>query len=207
MRKKTLTYSGFIVASLLIVLVFVTARTYVQLGIAVLLYPVIAYFALRLFPRKSWKAPLITVEIPKATAVATTKTEKRVEIADIDKRAFLKLIGAAGISFFIFSILNRRADAMFFGKAAANSGAVVLEDTEGHKINPAERQPTDGYKISEIDEDIITYYGFTNKDGAWLIMREDTDTSSFRYAKGETGFPNTWTGRERLKYDYFHNVF
>ena len=117
------------------------------------------------------------------------------EVADIDKRAFLKLIGATGISFFLFSLLGRRVEVPFFGRAVESG------------TNPVEGQPTDGYKISEIDDNTITYYGFTNKDGAWLIMREDTEASSFRYVKGDLEFSGNWSNRENLKYDYFHEVF
>lgn len=209
--RKTLTYPSFVIASLLVILIFVTAKTYTQLGIAVLLYLPLAFFALKVFPRKAWRKGL-SIEFPAIKPAQKTEVQKvevkkeRVEIADIDKRAFLKLIGAAGLSFFIFSLINRRADALFFGRAGG-SGTTTTQDSTGKIIDPAERQPTDGYKISEVDDNVITYYGFINKDGAWFIMREDTDTRSFRYAKGDSRFPTNWSKREQLKYDYFHNTF
>lgn len=132
--------------------------------------------------------------------------EKQYGIADSDKRAFLKLIGFAGVSFFLYSIFSRRSGVPLLN---GDAGPKVTgpEDTAGKKIHPAETHPTDGYRIAEIDDDAISYYGFTNKDGGWIIMREDTDTTSFRYTKGDTGFPDSWSNRERLKYDYYYNVF
>ena len=104
--KKILTYTGLTLAGVLLVVLFVTAKTYAQLGIAVALYPIIAFFALKTFPRKNNDKPLVTIHIPKPVVPEVTKTVKvegtGVEINDIDKRTFLKLIGATGISFFLF---------------------------------------------------------------------------------------------------------
>jgi hypothetical protein len=210
--RKTITYSGFAAVSLAVVAAFMTAKTYTQLGIAVLLYPLIVYFAYRLFIRRTRKVPVVTPVQPAVQPVETVKVEKvkakkeGTGISDNDKRDFLKMIGAAGLSFFLFSIFNRRAEGLFFGKAAG-SGITTLEDSTGKKINPAERQPTDNYLISEIDDNLIAFYGFTNKDGAWFILKEDPDEGSFRYIKGESNFSNNWTNRDNLNYDYYHNVF
>lgn len=208
--RKTLTYSSIAIASLLVALVFVTSKTYTQLGVAVLLYPTLVYFVFKVFPRKRWRTPTITVRIPSVQKVETETakpTREHVDVADIDKRAFLKLIGAAGISFFLFSLFSKRAEVPFFGKLAGTA-TTALTDIAGNKIDPAERQPMDGYQISEIDDNhAIAYYGFTNKKGEWLIMRQDTDTTSFRYSKGDSGFPGNWNNREQLRYDYFYNVF
>jgi hypothetical protein len=204
--RKILTYLGFIIAALLVVLAFVTARSYVQLAVAIVLYPLLVYFALKIFPRKAWQSypteqvaaiPPGTMEFP-GTGDAN--------VIDVDKRAFLKLIGVSGLSLFLYWIFTKKAGAPLFG-GISDSGTVSLEDTAGNKINPAERQPTDGYKITEIDDSIIAYYGFTSKDNSWFIMRLDTDTGSFRYARGNANFPGGWTGREQLKYDYYVNVF
>jgi hypothetical protein len=209
--RKTLTYSSFVVASLALIVVFVTATTYTQLGVAVLLYPLLVYFAYELFIRRNWKAPAITVQpqvkLAKKVGVETAKLQRKsVGIVDVDKREFLKMIGVAGISFFLFSIFTRRSESLFFGKAAG-PGISALEDSAGNKIDPAERQPTDGYRISEIDDNELTFYGFINKNGGWFIMKEDPNAGSFRYIKGESDFPGNWTNRESLKYDYFHNIF
>jgi len=211
--RKTLTYSSFVIISLVVAAAFVTARTYTQLGVAVVLYPVLAYFVFKLLPRKAWKAPVVTVQFPtKSAQKAKTETaevkREDVNVADIDKRAFLKLIGATGISLFLFSLLNKRAEVPFFGRGvAAGSGVATLTDTAGNKIDPAQQGPTDGYRISEIEDNETTFYGFTNKNGNWFVMKEDPETGSFRYSKGESNFPTNWTNRKYLKYDYFHNAF
>jgi len=195
--NKTLTYTGFAIAALGIVLAFVTAKTYTQLAIATVLYPALIYFALKMLSRSHGKGPVITIPIPlkPAKQIATTQGRK-VEVTDIDKRTFLKMIGAAGISFFVFSILGRRVDNLLFNKPSENADIGASPATLS----------TSGYRISEIDEGEITYYGFINGDGGWLIMREDTDSSSFRYAKGDLNFPGSWASRGNLKYDYYYNL-
>jgi hypothetical protein len=189
---------------------FVTATSYTQLAIAMLLYLPLAYFALQVFPRGLPKGRIITVEVvSKTTGPETAKPKKRgVDIRDTDKRAFLKLIGAAGISYFLFSLLGRRVDLSALGRAVG-LGTDNGDASPDQEIAPAGSGTlaTDGYKISEIEEGVITYYGFVNKNGGWFIMREDTNAASFRYARGDFGFPSSWTKREQLKYSYYHNAF
>lgn len=201
---KTITYSTFLLVSFLTLLAFVRAKTYTELAVAIVLYPALAYFALRLFPRKTWNKPVLSIKVP-IEPVQKTELE-RVDIADIDKRAFLKLIGVAGFYFFISSFFSRRGESLFFDKAT-NSGVTALEDPKGNKIYPAERHPTDGYEISEIDDSDTTFFGYTNTNGHWYIMKGDAETGSFRYTKGENDFHGNWTNRENLKYIYFHELF
>jgi len=205
--SKTLTYTGFAISGLIVVLAFVTAKTYTQLIIAILVFPFLAYFLLKILPRRTRKAPIFTIQMPARPAHKAEKAERpKVDVADIDKRIFLKLVGTAGISFFILSIFGRRVEALLFG-GASEPGVSSLAGTPNNQINSAGQLPVEGFKISEIDDDIISYYGFTDKDGAWLIMREDTEANSFRYARGDSRFSGSWSNRENLKYDYFHNLF
>ncbi len=197
---KTITYTSFAIATLLVVLAFVTAKSYAQLAIAVVLYPALAYFALKIFRRRTrghgaaFEAPVIALPtIPKHKEPAREK----VDIVDLDKRTFLKLIGATGISVFIFSLLGRRVASLLPGMAEDQIGAPQ-----------AESSPTSGYRITEVDESgPVAYYGFVAKDGAWMIMRDDTEANSFRYAKGDLGFEQSWARRANLKYDYYHDLF
>lgn len=204
--RKILTSCSFVIASLIEIMVFITATTYTQLAVAILLYPLLLYFIFKALPKKTRrytsKKPVTAIQQP----VKSAEKENVVGITDINKRAFLKLIGGVGLSLFLFSIFNKRAEGLFF-KSLPGSGGVSLEDIAGNKINPAQSHPMDGYRISDIDNNVITYYGFTNKDGAWFIMREDTDIGSFRYARGESNLTGNWTNRENLKYDYFSNIF
>lgn len=216
------------VNSALVTVVFATSTTYLQLIAATVLYFLLIFLAFIIFPRKiqtktqtksirvirlpiqptesdeSVKKDIL--EIPVETTETSSDSGSGISISDIDKRAFLKIVAGAGISLFLFSIFNRKTDNLF-AKGIQGSGRVILEDTEGNKISPAQNQPTDGYRISEIDDNIVSYNGFLNKDGAWYIMQIDTQTGSFRYAKGDSNFPNNWANRENLKYDYYNVVF
>lgn len=207
--RKTITYSTFIVITIVVIAMFLTAQTYAQLVLAAVLYPILAYLGFRIFPSKKNQSLVVSVQLttpPKAEAEMVEATNNTFDIADIDKRAFLKLIGVAGFSFFLFSLFSKKAQVPFFGKLAA-PGVTSVHDSAGNRIDPAERQPMDGYQISEIDDNVIAYYGFTHRNGSWLIMRQDSETMSFRYARGDAEFPGNWSNRERLTYDYFSNVF
>lgn len=212
--KKILKYSLFTLASFVVIAAFLLSQSYSQLGVAIVLYPIIIFFAYKLFINKGEIPQIATINVPHAKSTAKTAVEKLgiqeetsgfAGITDSDKRDFLKMIGAAGISFVLFSIFNRKQP-LFFG-GSNEPGRTTLEDTSGKKINPAMEQPTDSYIISEIDESYISYYGFINKEGGWFIMREDPDNGSFRYTKGDSDFSGNWTGRENQNYDYYHNVF
>lgn len=204
--RKFLTSCSFIIASVVVIVAFVTATTYTQLGVATLLYPLLIYFAFKAIPRKALRKPLSEIQPPVATEKVEEVKRENLGIADIDKRVFLKLVGGMGLSLFLFSIFSKKAEGLFF-KNLPGSGKVSLEDIAGNKIDPAQNQPMDGYRISEIDDNEITFYGFTNKDGAWIVMKEETDTGSFRYSKGDSNFPGNWSNREKLKYDYFSDIF
>lgn len=214
---KTLSYTGLIIAAFFVIVLFVTSKSYTQLYTAILLYPILTYIMLIVFPRSDQSdhtqqqsshniAEIVPEKSGKNLKLAIPR--EKVEIVDIDKRTFLKLIGTAGISFFLFSILGRRAEDYIFSKTqglgltpSQNSAPNVSMSPQGGSL------PSDEYKISEIDDGMISFYGFINKNGNWLIMREDTQENSFRYAKGESGFSNNWGNRSNLKYDYYHNLF
>ncbi len=219
MQRILLAYSSFVIACLAVIAAFMTATNYAQLTLAIVLYPVLIYFAYRMLPLRARKQfdesdnfafeTVLDAKPEKQTEKAEEETEgkKGFGIADIDKRAFLKLIGGAGVTLFLFSLFNKKAENLFLGNNSGPQSKVFLEDTTGNKINPAENQPTDGYTISEIDDEEIAFYGYTNKTGNWFIMKVDTDTGSFRYAKGEVNFPSGWGSRKKLSYDYYNNVF
>lgn len=202
--RRVISWIILVIAGAIVVLMFITSTSYIQLGIAILLYFVIAYIALKLLPRKITAIPVVIVQ--NKTEVNNIEDIKDTEVADIDKRSFLKLIGASGVTFFLSWLFTNKARNPFFGNTPAPE-TVSIKDTSGKEINPSEKQLTDGYKITEIDDSIIAYYGFTHQNNTWFIMRLDTDTGSFRYARGSTNFESNWTIRENLKYDYYVNVF
>lgn len=204
-----LNYIFFGIACLVVVITFITATSFIQLAVASLLYPALIFFAYKVFPLRTMWSPAAKPAAhaePRATPQLKADEEKRhsVGITDIEKRAFLKLIGATGLSFFLISIFGRRLEALLFGQNIVQ--APTRYQQHGQSDDAVASSPTEGYNISEIDNGIVGYYGFTNKDGGWLIMKEDTKSGSFRYAKGESNFVANWSNRENLKYDYFHNL-
>lgn len=208
-------YSAFAFLSISVVALFVFTKNYYQLILASLLYIPTIYLGLKIFPRFNKEEK--QQETENQTEYSNKKTSDetilepdydKIEISDINKRAFLKLIGVAGISYFVFSILGQKSN-LFSPeiKKDSNQKNTLIEDTTGKTIDPAEKQPLDGFRINEIDDGVITYYGYTNKDGAWVIIKEDTENNSFRYIKGENDFSQNWNRRTSLNYDYYHNVF
>lgn len=208
--KKVLTSCSFAAVTLVVVAAFITATDYAQLAVAILLYPPLVYFGFKAFPRKSRsysaKKSIASVEPTEPVEKVEEVKKETFEISDINKRAFLKMIGGVGISLFLFSLFNKRAEGMFFKSLSGSTGVVALEDTNGKKIDPAQLQPTDGYNISDVDDGEITFIGYTNKDGAWFIMKEG-EAGAFRYVRGEFNFPGNWSNRKNLQYDYFSAVF
>lgn len=219
MQRILLTYTSFVIACLAVIAAFVTATSYAQLTMAIILYPVLIFFAYKMLPLHSRKRldesddfAFETITPPQPKQAKETKKEsssKGLPIADLDKRMFLKLIGGAGITLFILSLFNKKSENLFLGNNnnLSRQDKIFLEDASGKKINPAENHPTDGYNICEIEDDLIAYYGYTNHEGNWFIMKVDSDNGSFRYAKGDVNFPSAWGSRKKISYDYYSNVF
>ena len=62
------------------------------------------------------------------------------------------------------------------------------------------------FKIADIDDAGTTkYFGFTDQDGAWFILR--LTATQARYAHGTTSYQTAWSTRVDLAYDYFYNAF
>ncbi len=201
--NKIISYICVALVATMIVISFITASNYTQLAIASLLYPPLIYFAFKFIGRKSENPN------PEKFVVAVEQDNgaerKAVDIVDIDKRAFLKLVGAAGFSFFLFSLFTKKVESLLLGRSV-NQGATLLDS--GPSNQNSSLKPTDSYKISEIDNyGEVSFYGFVDKYGGWYIMKEDTMSGSFRYTKGDSNFPISWKNRQTLSYDYFHNIF
>ncbi len=144
---------------------------------------------------------------PKIDLDKIREETKLVDVQDIKKRQFLKVLGGGGVSLFLMLfVFKQNASAAFFG-SGGGPGIVSLKDSNGTQIDPAEKQPTDGYNISEIDDSgTPSYYGFVHKNGNWYIAKEDA-TGGYRYTKGTSSFSTNWTNRAGLTYDYFDVVF
>lgn len=214
--RKFLIYCSFIFAILVVFAIFLTTKTYAQLAVAIILYPLLAFFAFKVFQGETQTLhgkPTVSIQLPSDSAekieleIAKYKKENMV-ITDIDKRAFLKMLGGIGVSAIVFSFINKKFGGLFSGNTATALETVSLKNSFGQQIDPVEKTPTDGYRITEIDDSSsVTYFGFTDKDGSWYIMRQDTDAGAFRYSRGTSNFSRNWNDRENLRYEYYNDVF
>ncbi len=206
--RKLITFYSFVITSFIVVSGILSANSYLELLTAISFSPLSLYFFVLMLPKK---AGSISKNITEVLEVIPDKIEsgsiKKIKDSEFDpeRRKFLKLISAAGGAIFLTAIFTKKAEASFFG-SMPGPGTVAIKNTSGVAIDPAEKKPTDGYSITEIDDSgADTYYGFVNKDGAWFILK-DSD-STYRYAKGASSFSTNWSDRASLTYDYFNNVF
>lgn len=184
----------------------VFAKTFFDIIISLIYLPIPSYFFLTIF---DWYKQIIenNKNQSQLVKVEVSPTPPKSKNIDTDRRRFLKILGGTGVSVLLMSLLNpKQAGAAFFG-SVPGPGTVSLKDSNGTKINPAEKQPTDGYKISQIDDaDYPYYYGYINSTGAWYIMSEDA-SSNYRYTKGDSNFAVSWALRATLTYGYFDSIF
>lgn len=71
----------------------------------------------------------------------------------------------------------------------------------------------EGYKVADeadkVGDSTIRYYGFTNREGAWFIMKQTVSgtTSSYHFVKGASAYTTAWSARESQTYEYFYQTF
>lgn len=202
-------YYGFIVVTIMTISGLLGAKNTPQLISGVIFLPLALYFIFRVLPKRKLAINIPAVVLKPQDLKQSKKVVKAAPIKlpkiDIDRRQFLKLISSAGLSLFLFSIFAKKAEAAFFG-SVPGPGTVALKDTAGVQIDPAQLHPTDGYKISQLDDSSPAFYGFVRKDAAWFIMKEDS-SGNYRYTKGTSSFSTNWTNRASLTYDYFDVIF
>lgn len=187
------------------------SKSFFDILISILYLPLPAYFFLTVL---HWYQKIQQNNQAQAKVVKTkTVTISSPANVDADRRRFLKILGGTSISVLLLSLLNpKQAGAAFFG-SVPGPGTVSLKDATGTKINPAEKQATDGYKISKIDDTssvTYAYYGFVNSTGAWYIQRETlsgADAGNFQYYQGGTNFSSNWGSRSTFVYDDFEDIF
>lgn len=214
--KNIIVVYNFLICFTLTVAGAVTAKTVPQLINSLIYLPLSFYFALLIL----WKLrtmpaqPADEVVVKKQKTIANLTDVSEVKgVPDVDRRIFLRLIGSAGVAMFMMALFTKRAEAAFFG-SVPGPGTIALKDSAGNKIDPAEKQPTDGYKITQIDDTssaTYAYYGFINKAGAWYIQRETltgATAGQYLYSSGSSSFSTNWTNRAAtLTYDYFDVIF
>lgn len=208
--KRLFTIWSFALATLLVVAIFVTATTVIQLACAVIAYPFLVYVAYKAFLDQR-----LDVRIKSAVKSNSIEPLKAsLAVNDDDRRVFLKLVGSTGIFLFIYSLLNisRKPTSMIPREWLKFGGKSLQADMKNFDSGVVQSQKTvdqlmDGFKIAEIDNADISYYGFTAVNGAWYIMKANTGAGSFRYTRGEADFPANWQNRKKLTYDYLDKVF
>ena len=212
--KKLFIYYGFVLVTIMTVMGFIGAKSISQLVSAVLFFPLMVYFFSLAMPRRNRvlviPKPVLATSGKRLQPKAKAKSEEPIKLDklkgfDVDRRMFIKLIGSAGLTLFFFSIFTKKAEAAFFG-SMPGPGTVAVKDSTGAIIDPAIKAPTDGYKITQLDDSTPAYYGFVNKAGNWFIMKDD-GAGAYRYVKGASSFSTSWTNRATLTYDYFNIVF
>lgn len=210
--RKILIYYSFIISAVVVFIGIASVQTTPQLISSMLFFPMWVYLALLVFPQRKRAINLAGIKLAKQPVgnlkeiqKEETAEEGKVEKLDHDRRAFLKIIGSAGVSLFMFALFTKKAEAAFFG-SVPGPGTVGIKNASGQLINPAEKHPTDGYKISRIDDSTPAYYGFTNKDGEWFIMKEDS-SGNYTYAVGTSSFSTNWANRASLTYGEYFEMF
>jgi hypothetical protein len=211
---KILIIYSFFICLFLTTVGIISAKNVTQLLSSFIFLPLIFYFGTKMLHLIK-PAPKKMVSRKKISSVQTTSVQNQTAVipeevplgvADNDKRLFLKLIGSTGFSLLLMALFTKKAQAAFFG-SVPGPGVVAIKDSAGNKIDPAEKNPTDGYEITNIDDaGSPAYYGFVKKTGAWYIMQEDV-SGAYRYAKGDSSFSTSWTGRAGLSYGYFNSIF
>jgi hypothetical protein len=212
---KLLFLYNFLITATVTVMGLVNAKAFNQTIFALLFAPLAIYFfrsLMRGSPAhilKTAQVLLPTTYVPPPSG-SLTRVEgeelNEIQVADINRRLFLKLIGAAGLTTFLFALFTKSSHAAFFG-SVPGPGTVALKDTAGNKIDPAEKQPTDGYEISQVDDaGIPAYYGFLNVHGAWYIAKEGAG-GDYKYIRGPGNFDTSWGNRLILQYVPFNTAF
>lgn len=210
---KLLLYYNFIIVSIMMLSGFIGAKSVPQLISAILFFPVFILFAQLVIPKRRKAIPVpmeVSPIVNQSKKIAKNDPIKLApatspNIFDRDRRMFIKLIGSAGLTVLFFSLFTKKAHGAFFG-SVPGPGTVAIKDIAGVQIDPAQNHPTDGYKISQLDDSTPSYYGFIRKDGAWFIMKEESN-GDYRYTKGASSFSTNWTDRASLTYGYFDAIF
>jgi len=213
-----LTFYCYCLISIIWLMNLITAKSTIQIVLGIAFTPLVFYFGLELANKVKIlisKVPRVKKPIkPVETSVVTnSEVISPMKISDQNRRQFLKMAGSTGLGLVALSLLDpKKAGATFFG-SVPGPGTMSIKDADGNKIDPAARQPTDGYKISKLDDttsDTYSYYGFVDQIGQWYIQRETTsgvNAGTFLYAKNTAGFTTAWDDRVNQNYASFDSTF
>ena len=211
--EKILIVYSFLTCLFIMVVGIFSTQTTNQLLSSFIYLPLVFFFGTRIFEIIIHPRYFHTSSTKRRSRQASVNedSEEDVEeatvkgVADSNKRLLLQLIGTTGISLLLMSLFSRKARDTFLG-GGGQTGTVGIKDTTGKIIDPAEKHPTDGYSITDIDDaGIPSYYSFVKNDGAWYIMQNHSGT--FRYVKGDGNYTASWDVRSKLHYDYYNKIF
>lgn len=202
---QLLTFYCLAVTCTLVVAGFMASRSASDMVSAIVFAPLAVFFLVSIWPHAN---PVNLQSSDKRHYTPPTTNPKFNGKFDENRRDFLKMIGTAGISIFLYNLIFRRDANPLFGSFGSTNSAnpLALKNAQGEVINPAESSPTQGYYISQIDDGDTSYFGFINSLGQWYVMRQDID-NSYRYSRGDKDFSSNWANRTQLSYDSFDNVF
>ena len=97
-KALTSHYFAFAVACFFVIAAFITATNFTQLALAALLYPILMFFAYKMYTKpKRVQEKILTTDDVRADESTAKKPAERIVISDVDKRVFLKFIGSAGV--------------------------------------------------------------------------------------------------------------
>lgn len=209
--KSILFVYSFICSNLILVIDLLSIRRFGNLILVFMLIPIPLSLILEFIKNK--KSKIIVDKL----CIETEKLDVSDDDKDIDesKRNFLKLLAGTGVTSFLLYILNpKKINAAFFGNGTGGSGNIYLRDSGGNKIDPAVNSPTDGFGICDIATvDTNNYYGYTDKNGRWYILKENSSGSSYQYASRlnntsvTDGYATAWSGKSSLTYGNFNDAF
>lgn len=168
-------------------------------------------------------SPIIKVDAPKQEKVVVPPASVTVKQQEVDYKKIATLL-ADSVKDYIKTLNPQEIDysklEKIFNKEIVVSGGgskpmfstpdgktyKALVDSE-RRILVGNVDPLAVYQATDADtSNSVKYYGFTDKDENWYILRDDSG-SSYRYAKGSGNYTTAWSGRAGLDYGYFYEVF
>ena len=117
----------------------------------------------------------------------------------IEKRKLLKLFAGTSAGLLLLYLFNpKKANAAFFG-SIPGPGTVAIKDAAGTVVDPATKNPTDGYGIADVDESTTThYYGFIHYNSTdWYIFRESSGVYTYasKINNSASSYDTAWANR------------
>lgn len=140
------------------------------------------------------KTYLREVGVDKLSKANSVEEGRVADDYQIDRRKLLRLFAGTSLGLLVLYLFNpKKANAAFFG-SIPGPGTVAIKDSLGAVVDPAVKNPTDGYGISGVDESAAThYYGFVHYNNIdWYILKE-TSGGEYTYASKVNNTNSTYS--------------